>query len=524
VDLAFVGQGSAGQEGVYARSNGTASLVKIADRQTLIPDGNGTFTGFGPVSMSGINLAFFGTGTNGQQGIYALVHGGLVKLVDLHESLEGNPITNLTFSTSGLSDQAIVYAATLTDGTQTWQSLYTVEVPFGLSIIVTNNNDSGSGSLRDAIASAVSGDTIRFASNVTGTIALTSGELAITNSIAITGPTATGITVSGNNSNRVFHLTAGTSTISGLTIANGNTSGPGAGIFSETGSTLVLSNCTVSGNFSGNAGGGIANNGSVFAYNCTFSRNQSANGGGIYTYAGPVVLRNCTVVSNTVVGATGAGGGVFNYSLVAGTSNNISGTLVAGNSAANHDDVIGVFTSSGFNLIGKIDYSTPSSGGAAGVTTRGLTNNVNQDLVGSIASPMIAMVGPLQNNGGPTFTHTLLPGSPAIDKGAWNGLFVDQRGAARPFVFSPIPNASGDGSDIGAFELGRPRLSVQRTGGNVVLSWPSYYGDFTLQQNTNGIATVNWSNAPGTIQDDGTTKTLIVNPPTGNRFYRLARP
>ena len=72
---------------------------------------------------------------------------------------------------------------------------------------------------------------------------------------------------------------------------------------------------------------------------------------------------------------------------------------------------------------------------------------------------------------------------------------------------------------------GAPLLAIQRTSTNTVaLSWPSPSTGFTLQQNTNGIATVNWSNVLATPSDDGTTKTLIVNPPTGNRFYRLVHP
>jgi hypothetical protein len=69
-----------------------------------------------------------------------------------------------------------------------------------------------------------------------------------------------------------------------------------------------------------------------------------------------------------------------------------------------------------------------------------------------------------------------------------------------------------------------PPLSIARTATNTVaVSWPSPSTGWQLQQNTNNVASVNWSNAPGTIQDDGTNKTLIVNPPTGNRFYRLLK-
>ncbi len=70
-----------------------------------------------------------------------------------------------------------------------------------------------------------------------------------------------------------------------------------------------------------------------------------------------------------------------------------------------------------------------------------------------------------------------------------------------------------------------PLLTVARTTTNTVaLSWPSPSTGFTLQQNTNGIASLNWSNVVATPSDDGTNKTVIVNPPTENRFYRLAHP
>ena len=69
---------------------------------------------------------------------------------------------------------------------------------------------------------------------------------------------------------------------------------------------------------------------------------------------------------------------------------------------------------------------------------------------------------------------------------------------------------------------GAPLLSIFHTTTNtVVVSWPSPSIGWTLQQNTNSVSSLNWSNVTATIQDDGTTKTLIVNPPTGNRFYRL---
>ncbi len=72
---------------------------------------------------------------------------------------------------------------------------------------------------------------------------------------------------------------------------------------------------------------------------------------------------------------------------------------------------------------------------------------------------------------------------------------------------------------------GAPTLSIARTTTNTVaVSWPSPSAGFTLQQNTNGIGTVNWSNVVTAPMDNGTIKYFIINPPTGNRFYRLFKP
>ncbi len=72
---------------------------------------------------------------------------------------------------------------------------------------------------------------------------------------------------------------------------------------------------------------------------------------------------------------------------------------------------------------------------------------------------------------------------------------------------------------------GAPLLSIARTTTNTVaVFWLSPATGYVLQQNTNGVATVNWSNVVTTPSDDGTTKTIVINPPTGNRFFRLFKP
>ena len=90
-----------------------------------------------------------------------------------------------------------------------------------------------------------------------------------------------------------------------------------------------------------------------------------------------------------------------------------------------------------------------------------------------------------------------------------------------------IPDIQSPGVPFLTITLKPPALrSITAEGGQhstVNVSWASPSTGWTLQQNTNSVSSLNWSNVTATIQDDGTTKTLIVNPPTGNRFYRLKK-
>jgi len=101
------------------------------------------------------------------------------------------------------------------------------------TITVTNTNDSGPGSLRQAIADANDGDTIDF--GVTGTITLTTGEVLVDKSITISGPGSDNLTVDGNLASRVFYVSSGvTATVAGLSITNGGeVPGAGGGIYND---------------------------------------------------------------------------------------------------------------------------------------------------------------------------------------------------------------------------------------------------------------------------------------------------
>jgi hypothetical protein len=163
---------------------------------------------------------------------------------------------------------------------------------------VQNLNDSGAGSLRADIAAASSGDTINFASGLSGTITLTSGQLLISDGVTIEGPGASELSISGNNSSRIFEIAAGQNVaISGLTITDGNAGGgDGGGVLNE--GMLALTNCTLAASYASN-GGGLANDGALTLTDCTISGNTAANGGGIDNVSGATLaLTSSTVYGN----------------------------------------------------------------------------------------------------------------------------------------------------------------------------------------------------------------------------------
>ena len=228
------------------------------------------------------------------------------------------------------------------------------------------------------------------------------------------------------------------------------------GIFSD--GSLTLNYCTIKGNIDigdwTSEGGGIRNGPSTLTLNhSTVRDNTSSSGAGIFNAWGTLIVNNSTISGNT---ASGGGGGInnlggnvtLNSSTVsnnsadpvggihneAGGSVTLFNSIVAGNLASYGPDCNGTFGSSGYNLIGN----TADCGFAP--ATGDLTD-------------MDPMLGALQDNGGSTWTHALLVGSPAIDAGTEADCPAsDQRGQLRPL------DGDGDGlavCDVGAFEVER---------------------------------------------------------------------
>lgn len=234
---------------------------------------------------------------------------------------------------------------------------------------------------------------------------------------------------------------SGGNTGRGGTGAFGGDGGEGGGIF-NTGS-LSLNNCTVSANLSGRGGAGGTPGGGGQPGGGGFG-GAGGSGAGLRSLAGggQVFLKNCTVISNSAAmggpyssgtsrGPDGSGGGIQSFGL------QLLNTLVARNVATSGADVSGSIVSAGHNLIG--DSAGSSGFGASDIT--------------GIANPLL---GPLADNGGPTPTHALLAGSPALEAGddtvlvAPHDLTTDQRGQ---------PRRMGYHVDIGAFEKSDPGIS-----------------------------------------------------------------
>ncbi|MBW4681149.1 MAG: FG-GAP repeat protein [Microcoleus vaginatus WJT46-NPBG5] len=317
--------------------------------------------------------------------------------------------------------------------------------------VVINTNDSGEGSLRQALINAnnfAGIDTISF-SNVSGTIALASALPQITESVNVNGPGANNLTVSGNNAVRVFDITSGiTANIDALRIAAGNAGVNNGGGINNAG-TLNITNSTLAGNVANNGGGinntgtlniirstlssntsntgiggGVFNTGILNVINSTISGNAANIGGGFYNNStATITLSSSTISANT--GGTGTGG-IFNTTGGTVTAKN---TIITGNTSANNGspNFTGILTSEGYNLIGNLNGTV-------------ITGNTTGNITGIAAN-----INPLAGNGGPTQTRALRPDSRAINAGDPSAapLTTDQRGN---------PRVSGGRIDIGAYE------------------------------------------------------------------------
>jgi sugar lactone lactonase YvrE len=300
-------------------------------------------------------------------------------------------------------------------------------------LVVTTNADSGPDSLREAIETAIPGSAITFGAALEGaTIGLDGIPLVVTRDLTIDASgLSSGLTLDGNGASGVLQIQSSVVTLDSLTITGGIESSScfGGGILNDSGAVTVL-NSTIVGNHAICFGGGIGNNaGVVTLRNSTITGNTSDSGGGLWTNSGSFLIENSTIAGND---ATSVGGGLW---LESGNLD-LENSIVAGNTALQDNDLSkGVLplnlTNLGNNLIGD----------NTSVTTEFPADGV---FVGGDGFPLTdPILAPLADNGGPTETMMLLPGSPALDAGGSTALLTDQRGFERIL---------GTGLDIGAYE------------------------------------------------------------------------
>ena len=313
---------------------------------------------------------------------------------------------------------------------------------------VTNTNDSGPGSLRQTIADVCPGGIVYFAPSLAGQTITLGSNLIINKNVTIDGSgLSPQVTISGGN---VAHLEIGSATypnvtISGLTIANGYSSGNGGAIFASIITDLTVINSTLKNNHAIGDGGAIYSNGRLTLKNTTVSQNQADSEGGAFAFVGNVYgldIVNSTVSQNQAGSRGGAiytGGNVeaaiYNSTFAGNSAPQGSELQINGNTILSLANTIFICTTGSSNcyyhnpVTASIVYGSDSILGTGILSDYGLAE--------------------LADNGGPTRTMALFPTSPLIDAGDdsicsnsyVNGL--DQRGVIRPY---------GKHCDIGAYE------------------------------------------------------------------------
>ena len=297
-------------------------------------------------------------------------------------------------------------------------------------------------------------------STVSGNTAGLGGGIFNDAELTLTNSTISDNTASDSGGGIVSASDAGSITLTNSTIS-GNTATLGGGIMNQV--ALILTNSTVSGNTAQESGGGIWSNRSATLTNSTISNNTSnSNGGGIMVRGGTLNLISSTIAGNTAR----LGGGIFNdrqtvtltNSTVSGNTglfgvggiyNDGGGTLHVANSTISANVGLGLLSDGNVEFVNTIIANSPLGPDCGGGFTS-LGHNLDSDGTCNLTDPTDLpntdpLLGPLQDNGGPTLTHALLPGSPAIDAGDDDAApTTDQRGVPRP---------QGETSDIGAYEV-----------------------------------------------------------------------
>jgi uncharacterized repeat protein (TIGR02543 family) len=263
--------------------------------------------------------------------------------------------------------------------------------------------------LRYAISDASSGDTIQFASGLSGTLTLQHGPLTIHIPLTITGPGDGSIAIDGGNTTRIVDNDGSGLTLSGLTLENGHDTDVGGGVFNAGGATATLTDDTLSNDTTGlgvnDGGGGVYNFGTITVTGSTFS------GGSAYVGAGMWNDGTATLSGNTFSGGfAAAGGGFSNRGTLTSTGNTFTGDTVLYGGGGIHNS--GTATSTNDTLVGE-KSTDPSSTGAGIYNAAGSTLTVVNDTLSGDTADQVGGAG-VYNEGTATMSNSILDGTSCV--------------------------------------------------------------------------------------------------------------
>ena len=451
----------------------------------------------------------------------------LPNIIDASTAITGGSAGTVSITGLGASSLTI-------DGNKGDFSIFAIDAGGNLSISAVtvtgaNNTSTNGGAFKNLGTLAISDSTIsgNTSNNGGGIFNNTGSSLTVSNStIALNtaaGGFGGGVFNSGGNlivsnstlsDNTSFNgggiLNTGTGTVSNSTISGNAANNNGGGIFNDTGSSLTLSNSTLSSNTANTNGGGIFNGATLTVSNSTLSDNTANFGAGIFNDS-----NSTSNISNSTFSANKAitiGGGIFNQSTNGIVT--LTNSTLSGNSARGISDGGGIYNSATLNIANTIIANSTTGGDYAGSGTIGTnTNNIVEDGSLSGATAVDPLLGPLANNGGPTFTFALTSATPSSvttggdstisDAAPINAL--DQRGFARSattpsvgsYEYYAAPTITSISPSLGIVDGG---TSITITGTNFVPG-PNVV-------TIGGVAATNV-----TVVD---SKTITVDTPTGN--------
>jgi len=438
--------------------------------------------------------------------------------------------------------------------------------------VVTNSADSGPGTLRSAIINAANGAVITFAPNLSGaTNILTSGQLLIPTNLTIDASALPGgFKISGNTNSRVFEAASNTIvTLNSLTIQDGNVVGNGGGILINSGASLALTNCTLSGNsatstaLQGNGGGIYVNPGaSLTLTNCTLSGNSAnvsgkirinSGGGGICFFGDNLTINGSTFTNNYVVnpynadnyvsgggicffGGTltvndstfsgdSAGPGAFGGGIeVDGGTNTINNSTFSGNSAIEGGGIDvedGTLTINDSTFSGNFTFTSAVDGGG-GICLFGgtLTVNASTFYSNSVSSDYMAGGGGIYSSGdtltvnGSTFSGNSVAGSGYGPGGGGIYLDVGSTATITRSMFSGNSDFADYGGGISGWQAALTIIGSTFSGNFAATGGGIFCGQSTITGST--FSGNSASGSGGGIFNNGGTMTLNQCTLSGN--------